>query len=93
VTSPWTNFGAAGSRRVATFLGPGVSWPLRLALAFAALVLTAVVLILVVPAGIVALLVFAVASAILSIRDRAYRVVGRDRDGRRNVRVIDDQSR
>lgn len=66
---------------------------MRLALAVGLLVITAIVLILIVPAGIVALLVFAVASAVLSIRDRAYRVVGRDRDGRQNVRVIDSQSR
>lgn len=93
VAGPWTNFGGAGSRRVVTFVGPGISWPLRLALAVALLVPTALVLILIVPAGIVALLVFLVASAILSARDRAYRVVGRDRDGRQNVRVIDSQSR
>jgi hypothetical protein len=83
------------SARVFTVVRSQPSWVTRVAFGASLLVMLAIIFLLIVPAFVIGLLVFAVALGVASVRRR---IAGLWRpngalDGRRNVRVIEHRSR
>ena len=82
-----TNTGQRAAR-VVTVIQSQPSWVLRAALTVAFLTVTAVLLVLVVPAVLVASVLFLVLTACRRLWLSLRGAIGLDRTGRRNVRVI-----
>lgn len=82
-----TNTGQQAAR-VVTVIQSQPSWVLRAALTVAFLTLTAILLVVVVPAMLLAAVVFLVLAILRRSWVALRRALGMDRSGRRNVRVI-----
>lgn len=82
-----TNTGQHAAR-VVTVIQSQPSWVLRAALTVAFLTLTAILLVVVVPAMLLAAVVFLVLAILRRSWVALRRALGMDRSGRRNVRVI-----
>lgn len=82
-----TNTGQHAAR-VVTVIQSQPSWVLRAALTVAFLTLTAILLVVVVPAMLLAAVIFLVLAFVRRVWLSLRGVIGLDRAGRRNVRVI-----